>query len=60
MTREFNNHAEAIKWIAAFAKTESHFEILIDELEFNHTYTGEFFIHTMLMANDVAYYVEAA
>jgi hypothetical protein len=60
MKKEFNNHAEAIRWIASHAETESHFEILKDELEFNHIYTGEFFIHNLLMGHDVAYFEEAA
>lgn len=60
MTREFNSHAEAIQWIAKNAETESHFEILKDELEFNHTYTGEYFLNLLLLDNEVAYYSEAA
>ncbi|MCB0688937.1 MAG: hypothetical protein KDC53_20505 [Saprospiraceae bacterium] len=60
MSREFKSHAEAIQWIARNAETESHFEILKDELEFNHTYTGEYFINLLLLDNDVAFYSEAA
>ncbi len=55
MRREFNNHMEAINWIADNAETESHFEILREELTFNHIYTGEYFINSMIMDRDVAW-----
>ena len=45
MRREFNNHMEAITWIAENAKSEAHFEIMREELTFNHIYTAEYFIH---------------
>ncbi len=45
MRQEFNSQMEAITWIADYAKSEAHFEIMREELTFNHIYTGEFFIH---------------
>ena len=55
MRREFNSHMEAINWIAENAKTESHFEILREEITFNHIYTGEYFISSLLTDREVAW-----
>lgn len=44
MKKEFESHLEAIAWIADQAETESHFEILREELIYNHIYTGEYFL----------------
>ena len=51
MKKEFNSYAEAISWIAQFAITKSHVAILRKELEFNHDYTGYYFIHTIISEN---------
>ena len=58
MKKQFESHMQAINWIADNAETESHFEILREELIFNHIYTGEYFIHSMLMDREVAWIEE--
>ncbi len=55
MRREFNSHLEAINWIAENAETESHFEILREELTFNHIHTGEYFINSMNFEAEVVW-----
>ena len=55
MKKQFENHLQAIDWIADHAETESHFEILREELTFNHIYTGEYFIDTLLSDREVAW-----
>ncbi len=58
MKKEFNNHMEAIDWIAEHAETESHFEILREELTFNHIYTGEYFVNSIDMEKEVVWLEE--
>ena len=41
---EFENRLAAIEWIAAFAEDEGQFEVLREQLNFNHIYTGRFFL----------------
>ena len=57
MKKQFENHLQAIDWIAdkKHAETESHFEILREELIFNHIYTGEYFIDALLSDREVAW-----
>ena len=55
MKKEFNSHLEAINWIAQQAKTESHFEILREELIFNHIYTGEYFLEDISCDRAIAW-----
>jgi hypothetical protein len=55
MKKEFESHLEAIDWIAQHAETESHFEILREELIFNHIYTGEYFIDSIAMDREVVW-----
>ena len=59
MRKEFNNHMEAINWIADHAETESHFEILREEIIFNHIYTGEYFINSIEMEKEVVWLGES-
>ncbi|NND32869.1 MAG: hypothetical protein HKN76_09780 [Saprospiraceae bacterium] len=53
MKREFNSCANAIKWIVQHARTEIDFKTLRDELDFNHLFTGEYFIFTSHQDNRV-------
>ncbi len=53
MKKHFTTHLEAIQWISDHAKNESHFEVLREELAFNHIYTDEYFVHTVLLEEDV-------
>ena len=46
MKLEFNSCANAIKWIMKHARTEVDFQTLREELDFNHIFTGEYFIFT--------------
>ena len=55
MKKVFDSQMEAICWIAVNAENEGHFEILREELTFNHIYTGAFFIHYVLMDKEVAW-----
>ena len=54
MIREFNSHQEAVRWIAENAPTDSHLQVLREELEFNHVYSGEYFINGFLMDKTIA------
>jgi len=56
MKKEFDSHLEAINWIADHAKTESHFEILREELLFNHIYAGEYFLEGVASDQAVAWF----
>ena len=60
MKKEFENNLQAIDWIAEHAETESHFEILREELIFNHIYTGEYFIESILTNREVAWIDKSA
>ena len=53
MKKYFTTHLEAIQWISDHAKNESHFAVLREELAFNHIYTEEYFVHTVLLEEDV-------
>jgi len=44
MKIKFANRMEAIEWIANYAEDEGQFEILREQLHFNHIYTGRFFL----------------
>lgn len=55
MKKEFESHLEAIDWIAEHAETESHFEMLREELIFNHIYTGEYFIDSISTDREIAW-----
>ncbi|MEK7253660.1 MAG: hypothetical protein AAB316_02875 [Bacteroidota bacterium] len=44
MKKQFQNRLQAIDWIAAFVENEAQFEVLREQLNFNHIYTGEFFL----------------
>jgi hypothetical protein len=55
MKKEFESHLEAIDWIADHAETESHFEILREELIFNHIYDGEYFVDWISTNREIAW-----
>lgn len=44
MTKQFNSRMEAVDWIASFVENEAQFEVLREQLNFNHIYTGQFFL----------------
>lgn len=44
MKKEFTSRLEAINWLADFAENEAQFEVLREQIQFNHIYTGRFFI----------------
>jgi len=44
MKKYFENRYEAIEWIANYAKDEGKFEVLREQLMFNHLYTGKYFL----------------
>ncbi len=44
MKKHFENRLEAIEWIANYAKDEGKFEVLREQLMFNHLYTGKYFL----------------
>ena len=44
MKKVFQNRLEAINWIATHAEDEGQFEVMREELNFNHIYTGRYFI----------------
>lgn len=43
-TVHFESRIEAIEWIADFAEDEGHFEVLREQLNFNHIYTGTYYL----------------
>ena len=44
MKIKFANRLEAIEWIASYAEDEGQFEVLREQLNFNHIYEGYFFL----------------
>ncbi len=44
MKVQFPNRLKAIEWIANHTEDEGQFEVLREQLNFNHIYTGEFFL----------------
>jgi len=44
MKKIFKDRIEAIEWIANYVETEGQFEVLRERLNFNHIYTGTFFL----------------
>ncbi len=44
MKIEFNNCAKAIRWIMLHAGTETDFQNLREQLDFNYLHTGLYFI----------------
>ena len=55
MKTQFESHLQAIDWIAEHAETEAHFEILREEIIFNHIYTGEYFIDNLISDREVVW-----
>lgn len=55
MIQEFENHLEAIDWIANNTTTEAQFEIMREELNFNHIYSGEYYINPNPMDIEVVW-----
>ncbi len=44
MKKKFQTQLGAIDWIAHFAKDETQFEVLREQLMYNKLYSGEFFV----------------
>lgn len=44
MKIKFENRLEAIEWIASYAEDEKEFESLREQLNYNHIYTGQYFV----------------
>lgn len=44
MKVKFASRLEAIEWIANYAEDEGQFEVLREQLNFNHIYHGSFFL----------------
>ena len=44
MKKKFQNRIEAIDWIANHAENEGQFEVLREQLTFNHIYSGTFYL----------------
>ena len=42
---KFKNRMEAIDWIADYAENEGQFEVLREQLHFNHIYEGSYFLN---------------
>ncbi|MDH3651783.1 MAG: hypothetical protein OEQ53_19015 [Saprospiraceae bacterium] len=55
MKKYFKSHLAGIQWISDNAQNEAHFEILREELTFNHIYTEEYFVHMVLMEKDIVW-----
>ena len=45
MKIKFDSRLEAIEWIADHAQDEGQFEVLREQLNFNHIYSGDFFLN---------------
>lgn len=60
MKIKFKNRLEAIEWIADTVEDEGQFEVLREQLNFNHIYTQTFFLEMedrpaeVVMINDKA------
>lgn len=44
MTKRFQTRLQAIDWIANHAEDEAQFEVMREQLMFNHIYTGKYFV----------------
>ena len=44
MKKTFENRLEAIDWIANYVENEGQFEVLREQLNFNHIYSGKWFL----------------
>lgn len=53
MKISFKNRMHAIEWIAEHARDEGHFEVLREQLNYNHIYTGAFYIELSQPAAEV-------
>lgn len=48
MIRNFNNQEEASYWISSHAISREHQQILESDLNFNHQFTGRYFVFAIL------------
>lgn len=53
MKKIFETRLEATDWIAAHAENEGQFEAMREQVLFNFIYTGEYFIDTNTILEDV-------
>lgn len=60
MKKYFSNRLEAIDWIAEKAESESQFEVLREQLHFNHIYTGKYFVEWGKEEGEIAWLEETA
>ena len=44
MKKNFQNRMAAIDWISNYVENEGQFEVLREQLNFNHIYTGTYFL----------------
>lgn len=44
MKMNFENRYEAIEWIANYVEDEGQFEVLREQLNYNHIYSGTFYL----------------
>lgn len=44
MKKKFQNRIEAVDWIANYVENEGQFEVLREQLNFNHIYSGTFYL----------------
>ena len=44
MKKVFKNRLEAIDWIATHAEDEGQFEVMREQLNFNHIYTNRYYL----------------
>jgi|GEM_PF-1837039 hypothetical protein len=58
MKKQFSNRLEAIDWIAEKAESESQFELLREQLNFNFIYTGRYFVDFNKEEGEVAWLEE--
>ena len=55
MKKEFEDRWSAIQWLGEFAQSEEEFEILREELTFNHIYQGVYFVHARRISEVVVW-----
>ena len=54
MKISFKDRLEAVEWIADYAENEGQFEVLREQLNFNYTYEGAYFLNVEEMGEVVS------
>ncbi len=44
MKKKFQNRMASIDWISNYVENEGQFEVMREQLNYNHIYTGEYFL----------------